>query len=214
MARNDVDEEQIETVKAWLKENGRSLIAGAVLAVGGVVGWQQWGAQQERTAEAASVAYVQLLNARETGEGSETVSGLGWSVMEDYGSTIYATMAGMQLADHHVREDNLEEAGEALRWVMDNGSESGLRHLARLRLAQLLIAAGNHDEALATLDVSDMGQYRSQYLERRGDVLAALGQAENARVAYDEALEVEGISDTRRSLIRLKRNDLAGEASA
>ncbi len=214
MARYDTDDELIDAVKAWLKENGRSLIAGAVLAVGGVVGWQQWGAHQERTAEAASVAYVQLLNARETGEGSDTVSARGWSVIEDYGRTIYATMAGMQLADHHVRAGNLEEAGEALRWVMDNGSESGLRHLARLRLVQVLIAAGDYDEALATLDVSDMGQYRSQYLERRGDVLAALGEADNARAAYEEALEVEGISDTRRSLIRLKRNDLAGEASA
>lgn len=214
MARYDTDEEQIDAVKAWLKENGRSLIAGAVLAVGGVVGWQQWGAQQERTAESASIAYVQLLNARESGEGSETVAERGWTVMEDYGRSIYATMAGMQLADHHVRQGDLDEAAEALRWVRDNGSESGLRHLARLRLAQVRMAAGDYEEALATLDVSDMGQYRSQYLERRGDVLAALGEVNDARAAYQEALEVDGVSDTRRSLIRLKRNDLAGEASA
>ncbi|MCK8515553.1 tetratricopeptide repeat protein [Methylonatrum kenyense] len=213
MARYDTDEEQIDAVKAWLKENGRSLVAGAVLAVGGVVGWQQWGAHQERTAESASVAYVQLLNARETGETSDMVAELGWTVMEDYGRTIYATMAGMQLADFHVRQGDLAEAAEALRWVRDNGAESGLRHLARLRLAQVLMAAGDYDEALATVDVSDMGQYRSQYLERRGDVLAALGEIDDARSAYEEALDVEDISDTRRSLIRLKRNDLAGEAS-
>lgn len=214
MARNDNDEEQLDAVMAWLKENGRSLIAGAVLAVGGVVGWQQWGAHQERTAESASAGYVQLLNARETGADSETVAGYGWAVMEDYGRSVYATMAGLQLGDHHVREGELAEAAEALRWVADNGVESGMRHLARLRLSQVLMAAGDYDDALSVLDVSDMGAYRSQYLERRGDVLAALGEIEQARSAYGEALDVEGISDTRRSLIRLKSNDLAGEASS
>ena len=42
MAELRSEEEQLEVVKRWWKENGTSLIAGAVLAAAGVFGWNAW----------------------------------------------------------------------------------------------------------------------------------------------------------------------------
>lgn len=214
MARYDTDEEQLDAVRDWLKENGKAMIAGAVIAVAAVVGWQQWGAFQERAAESASIAYLQLLDARETGADPETVERRGRVVMEDHGGSAYAPMAGLQLAEYHAERDALEASASALRWVVDNGEDQAFRHVARLRLAQVLVASENFDQALQVLDVESTGAYRSQYLERRGDVYAAMGEHDNARDAYDQALAEQSVTGTRRSLIQLKRNDLVGGASA
>ena len=36
------EEEQIEAIRNWWKENGRSVIAGAVLGLAAIFGWQGW----------------------------------------------------------------------------------------------------------------------------------------------------------------------------
>ncbi|MEX0729188.1 MAG: tetratricopeptide repeat protein [Aquisalimonadaceae bacterium] len=214
MASYNSDDEQLDVIRDWLKENGKAMVAGAVIAVAGVVGWQQWGAYQERAAESASIAYLQLIDARETGADPDTVDRRGRVVMDDHGRFVYAAMAGLQLADYHVGRGALDEAASALRWIVDNSDKDAFRHMARLRLAQVLIASDSHEEAMRVLDVPSMGSYRSQYLERRGDAHAALGRVEQAQEAYDQVLELEEVTNTRRTLIRLKRNDLAGETPA
>ena len=62
MAELRSEEEQLEVVKRWWKENGTSLIAGAVLAAAGVFGWNAWQNYQEGKSEAASARYQQLIN--------------------------------------------------------------------------------------------------------------------------------------------------------
>jgi len=207
----ETDDEQIEAIKAWLKENGKALIAGAVIAVSGVVGWQQWGAHQERNAEAASIAYMQLLDAKQTDADAETVERRGRAVMDDYSGNAYATMAALRLGEYHAHRDALEPAADALRWAMDNTTDTAFRHVARLRLAQVLLSQDKAGEAMALLDVSDTGTYTSFYMERRGDVHAAKGNVKEAIEAYDQALERDDVAGVRRELIRLKRSDLAGE---
>lgn len=202
------DDEQIEQLKQWFRENGKAIVAGVVIAVGGVVGWQQWNAYQDRQAEAASIAYLHLLEARQTEADQATVSRRGRSVMDDYSGTAYAAMAGLQLGEYHAARGELDEAREALQWVVDNARDSAFRHMARLRLAQALLAADAAEEALSLLDVDDQGEFRGQYQERMGDAYAALGRSDDAVAAYDAALGSQELGRERRDHIELKRNDL------
>ncbi len=208
------DDEQVEQIKEWLKENGKALIAGVIIAVGGVVGWQQWNSYQERQSEAASIAYLQLLEARQTGSDEDTVARRGQRIMSDYPRTPYASMAGLQLGEYHAGRGNLERAGEALEWVADNARETSFRHLGRLRLAQVLIAADQAAEAISLLEGADHGEFGAQYQERLGDAYAALGNVEQARMAYEAALEHEDLGRSRREHIELKRNDLQSGGNA
>lgn len=202
------DDEQIEQLKQWFRENGKAIIAGVVIAVGGVVGWQQWNAYQDRQAESAAMAYAQLMEARQTDADSDTIARRGRAVMDGYAGTAYAAMAGLQLAEHQVANDQLDAARETLQWVVDNARDSAFRHMARLRLAQVLLAAGEPGDAVSVLDVDDQGEFRSQYQERLGDAYAELGRIEDALAAYDAALSGDDLGRERRDHLQLKRNDL------
>ncbi|MCC5809303.1 MAG: tetratricopeptide repeat protein [Ectothiorhodospiraceae bacterium] len=208
------DDEQVEQIKDWLKENGKALVAGVIIAVGGVVGWQQWNSYQDRQSEAASMAYLQLLEARQTGSDEDTVARRGQRIMNDYSRTPYAAMAGLQLGEYHADRGNLERAREALEWVADNARESSFKHLGRLRLAQVLIASDRASEAISLLDGADHGEFGAQYQERLGDAYAAQGERERARIAYEAALEFEDLGQSRREYIELKRNDLQSGGNA
>lgn len=208
------DEEQLEKLKEWWQENGRAVIAGIVIAVGGVVGWQQWGAYQDRQAEAASAAYMHFMEARETDADTDTIARRGQRVMDDHGASVYASMAGLQLADYLVGEGDADGAAEALRWVIEEGDDKSFRDLARLRLAQIHYDADALDDALAVLDAAEDGPYEGRYQELRGDIHAARGDREEARSAYQAALDIDELGQGRRGLIELKLNDLGGEGTA
>ncbi|MCK5729408.1 MAG: tetratricopeptide repeat protein, partial [Methylococcales bacterium] len=57
----DTEEEQVEALQAWWKENGKSMIAGAILGGVLIVGWDFWKDHQQDQSLEASVLYEQLL---------------------------------------------------------------------------------------------------------------------------------------------------------
>ncbi|MEX1237520.1 MAG: tetratricopeptide repeat protein, partial [Pseudomonadales bacterium] len=59
----ETDEEQIEAIKKWWDENGKSILIGIVLALGGVFGYQAWDNHVRETGEAASALYEDMLAA-------------------------------------------------------------------------------------------------------------------------------------------------------
>ena len=67
----------------------------------------------------------------------------------------------------------------------DGGSETAL--VAQLRLARVVAAQGNVEQALALLAPEAMGKYQAAAAMARGDVLAGAGRAEEALAAYREA---------------------------
>ncbi len=208
------DDEQLEQLKQWFRENGKAIVAGVIIAVGGVVGWQQWNSYQDRQAESAALAYAQLMEARHTDADAATIDRRGRAVMDGYAGTAYAAMAGLQLGEHHASTGQLDDARLALEWVVDNARDSAFRHMARLRLAQVLMAAGDAEAALAVLEVDDHGEFRMQYQERLGDVYAELGRVEDAIAAYEAVLGSEQLGRDRREHVELKRNDLVSGGNA
>ena len=44
MAENETEEQQIDALKEWWKQNGSAAVIGVVLGVGSLVGWKGWGA--------------------------------------------------------------------------------------------------------------------------------------------------------------------------
>jgi predicted negative regulator of RcsB-dependent stress response len=59
----ETDDEQVEKLKAWLKENGMSIVLGIVLGVGGIGGYNYWQQYQQNRAAEASVHFETLLGA-------------------------------------------------------------------------------------------------------------------------------------------------------
>jgi predicted negative regulator of RcsB-dependent stress response len=188
------EEEQVEALRRWWDENGKSIIAAIVIAVALGFGWQTWKSNDQREQESASDLYQAMLQAVAVGAGDMTPAQqatgveLAEQLKNDYSGSTYAQFAAMHLARLAVEENDLAEAEAQLRWVLgkaDKGSDAA--QVAQMRLARVVAASGDTDQALAILEQGDEGPYQASYAIARGDTLLALGRNDEAREAYSNA---------------------------
>lgn len=186
------EEEQVEALRRWWDENGRSTLVAIVLVLAGTFAWQGWQRYDAQRTASASDLYQQMLEAAARAqEGAATaapVSQLATQLRRDFAGTSYAQFAALHQARVAVIAGDLEAAEADLRWVLgkaDGGSETAL--VAQLRLARVVAAQGNVEQALALLAPEAMGKYQAAAAMARGDVLAGAGRAEEALAAYREA---------------------------
>lgn len=189
------EEEQVEALRRWWDENGRSTIVAIVIAVSLSFAYQTWKGNAERQRENASDLYQAMLQSMVGAQGDAAMEGQGVAMAEqlksEYGGSTYAQFAALHLARLAVDKGELAEAESQLRWVLgkaDKGSDTG--QLAQLRLARVLAASGDSDQALAILDSAGQGSYQASYAVARGGILLGEGRTEEARLAYSEALSV------------------------
>ncbi|MGO2146642.1 YfgM family protein [Halomonas sp.] len=209
------EEEQLDIVKRWWKENGTSLIAGAALAAAGVFGWNAWQNYQQGQSEAASVRYQQLVNVataneldeQQTASARELISEL----TDDYGKTLYAELALLMDARLAVQQGDIDAAKISLEQVADNSSRRYVQSLAWLRLARIEVANGNPEAALALLDEPISEALAAQQANVRGDAYAALEQTNQARSAWQNALELAESLDQTLYGVPFKLDDLGAE---
>jgi predicted negative regulator of RcsB-dependent stress response len=170
------EEEQVEALRRWWQENGRSTIVAIILALGVGFGYQGWKNHVETSAEGASDLYQRMLQAFSTpalpGEQQEVAVQLAQQLKTEYEGSSYAQFAALQLASTAVGENDLGSAETELRWVLgkaDTGSD--IARIAQLRLARVLAAQGQQEQALAILAEADAGPYAASYALARGDIL-------------------------------------------
>ena len=187
------EEEQVEALRRWWSENGRSTIIAIILALGLGFGYQGYQNYEVENAEGASDLYQRMLQAFSapalSPEQQEIAVQLAAQLKADYSGSTYAQFASLQLARVAVAQNNLAEAQVELRWVLgkaDKGSDVAL--IAQLRLARVLAASGEANQALSILEQGGEGPYQASYAVARGDVLLSLDRNEEASEAYTAAL--------------------------
>ena len=215
MAELRREEEQLEVVKRWWKENGTSLIAGAVLAAAGVFGWNAWQNYQEGKAEAASARYQQLINMTagttlEDDQLSEAQTLID-ELTDDYGNTLYAELAQLLEARLAVDQDDLSTAKQALQDVASHSSRRYVQSVAWLRLARIEVAQGNPEAALALLDQPISDALAAQQANVRGDAFFAQNQPEQAREAWQTAQSIAQNQNQPLYGVQFKLDDLGAE---
>lgn len=205
MAELDTDEEKVEAIKRWWKTNGVAVIGGVVIGLGGVIGWRTWVDYRTTLAERGSIAYEQLLMTAEAG-GATSAQRQVDAIVEDYGSTPYAMFAALTRAQLALAADDPIGAETALRSAIERAPDPALATLAALRLARVQLDRGALAAATATIgQYGDDAAFAADFAALRGDIAAAEGRVEDARAAYQRALE-GGVANAR--LIELKLQDL------
>ena len=209
------EEEQLDAVKRWWKDNGMSLIAGAVLAAAGVFGWNAWQNYQQGQSEAASMRYQQLVNMTASSELNEdqlaSAREMVAELTDAHGKALYAELALLLDARLAVQAGDLEGAKASLESVASDSSRRYVQSLAWLRLARVELANGNPDQALALLDQPISDALAAQRADVRGDVFAAKGDTSAARDAWETAVEVAQTQDQPLYGLQLKLDDLGAE---
>lgn len=182
----ETEEEQVEKLKAWLKENGMSIVFGIVIGVGGIFGYNYWTQYQENVAVNASGHFEQMLVALESGD-ADGVREQADILLADYTSTDYALMAQLALARSHAEAGEFDQAVLALQQVVGTAGDAPLAYVARTRLAAVQIQQEQYDAALSTLAVEFPGAFSARVDELRGDAFALQGKSAEALDAYRNA---------------------------
>ncbi|NND69487.1 MAG: tetratricopeptide repeat protein [Halioglobus sp.] len=192
------EEEQVEALRRWWDENGKSTVAAIVVALAAGLGWQAFGQYQERQTEQASDMYqslTRMIGDKRGPEVPEQGVELAEQIKRNFDSSTYAQFAALHLAAINVERGELEAAEAELRWVLgraDTGSDT--HRITQLRLARVLAARGEVDQALAIIDGAGSGAFGASYAAAKGDILLATGEIDGAREAYAQALALASAS--------------------
>lgn len=201
---NATDEERIAQLKDWWAENGRFIIAGGALGFMAIFGWRGWQGHVEEQNRLSSALYQQRLGAGADDELQETTEK---RLMEEFGATPYAAFSALLRAQEAVEQDDYATAATQLQWVLDNNDSEELRHIARLRLARLLLAQDDGDAAWGLLQDVAYGEFAALYEELRGDILLHLNDVAAAEEAYRQALSTSQ-AQAAKEVLQMKLDNL------
>ena len=209
MDENLTDNERVEQLKLWWRENGWFLIGGVALGALALFGWNQYTAYRDHRSEEAGALYEIVKDAKDPVAANTTLQ----KMRADFPGSAYTSQAGLLVAGMLVVSAP-EHATDELAYVMEHTKDPELAMIARLRLARVLSYREKYDDALKTLKVDKPGKFAGRLNEVRGDVEAARGNVEEARKAYLEAMVADGSELLDRNFVQMKLNDLPGAAAA
>ena len=204
MSVYQTEEEQVEAIKKWWKENGTSVVAGLAIGLGAVFGWQGWTSYHDRIGAEASTAFTQMMNAVDSQQ-LEAADKQAELLRLEYGSTSYAVFAAMADARVKLEQGDSAAARSQLEWAMQNSPNQSLKHLVKLDLARVLLNDGELDGAAELADIDD-GGFAGEFAELRGDIALARQDKVAAHEAYSLALSQ---NVTNAEQVRMKLDDLA-----
>lgn len=209
------EEEQIEALKEWWSENGNSLLIGIAVTLIAVLGFRSWQSSVQEQGETASSLYQDLMETiliapNETLDESKQSTGkyLMDLLQQEHESSVYARFASMFMAKQAVDGGDLDAAEKALRWVLDHDASGSIELVARLRLARILAAKGEGQAALSLIESVQAGAHTSSYEEVKGDLYLNMGRHEDARRAYQQALN-KLTQNRAKPILQMKLDDIA-----
>lgn len=203
MAEHITEEQQVEAIKTWWKENGVAVIAGLLIGFGALFGWRYYNDYKDQQAAEASSLYETMQQQLALNK-ADAAKAEADKLMTEYKGTAYAAMAALATAKQAAKMNNMDEARVSLQWVLDNGSQAQFQHMARLLLAAIMLNAKEYDAVLSLLAAAKAGGFVAAYEETKGDALLAKGDSEAAHQAYDKALQAEGLAAQQRKIIQAK----------
>ena len=211
---DQIDEyEQGERVRAWLRDNGSSLIGGIAIGLALLFGWRWWEGQADVKRHEAAAEYHVFMTALDAGE-TEKAAAHAVALRTQYPDLPFGALASLRSAAALHAAGKHDEALAALAEVGGAKVDPALVALANLRAARILVDDGKAEEALARLDAAIEKTYPAAAAELRGDAEMALGRRDAARAAYEKALASLDVAAPTRPMIEMKLTDAGGTPSA
>ena len=180
------EQETVDQIKRWWKENGTSLIVGLALGVGGLAGYRYWDSAQIARAESASINYTHFLQLAADKDADALAA--GQTILDNYGDSTYAKLTALFLAKLAVDTGDYESGKDRLQWLLDNSQAGEINYIARARLARILLAENDAEVAIRMIEAVPEIDGNPRFAELRGDILSARGDLHGARSMYLQAL--------------------------
>ncbi|MEQ1768111.1 MAG: tetratricopeptide repeat protein [Methylotenera sp.] len=186
MAYDLEEQEQIDELKAWWKQNGKlisTLVIGLLVAYAAYQGWHIY---QNKLAVEASTQYQDLLVTEE--KDLKSIQAKSAVLIEKFGATPYAGRAALFAAKANYEANDIKSAKAQLEWANKNAKETSVSALASLQLANILAEEKDYEAALTLLNAKHDAGFDGLFADLKGDILVIQGKSAEAKVAYQEAL--------------------------
>ena len=214
MDDNLTDQQQAEVVKQWLKDNGLSILFSIGLGISAYFGLQFYQQSQLQESESASRLYAEVEFALKQQRMAQAQN-LLQEMDNNFSGSPYQQQSHLAMAKLHMDSLDYDNAIIQLEFVMENARDESFQHIARLRIARIMIEQDELDGALALLDsvTASPIAYTPYYEGVKGDIYTALGQLEKAKVAYSLALDSLEPGNFDFDFIKMKSDQIQTDAA-
>ena len=196
----DTEDEQVEQIKNWWKSNGKQIIAGAVIGLAGIWGWNSYSSYQDQQTLEARALYLNY---------ASDSSNLGAydKLTEDFANNSYTDQAALLMAKHLFDEGNYTEALNLIE-PLTKHSNSMIASSAILRLASIYLQTGQHDKALTLLEPYSDESFAGLVHNLIGDIYLDIGNKSEAQRHFNKAIDAVTENSNLSQLIQIKLDDL------
>jgi predicted negative regulator of RcsB-dependent stress response len=209
MAYDLEEQEQLDSLKAWWGKYGNLMTWVLIAALLAYAAWSGWSVYQGKQAQQAAQLYEEQQKAADAKDNAKVLRA-ATDIQDKFGATVYAQMSALVAAKTAVDANDIDNARKQLQWIIDHGRDAEYKAIASIRLAGILLDSKAYDDALKLLAGDFPSQFAGAVADRKGDILVAQDKRDDARAAYQLALEKTDERNPGRQLIQLKLDAIGG----
>lgn len=202
------EDQQVEQIKAFIKEYAPWVVAGLVIGLGSLFGWRYYQDNQLMAAQERTDSYQSMMDSLQFAEGADAIA-QSEPVAAALAGSEQGALAFMQLAQVSITAGDLEGAKGFLKSALDSTKVRELQAVIRVRLARIAISEEDFSAAQAHLSAVNSSAFEGLVNELRGDLEFAQGNFSGARSAYEIAAATQGESAS--PYLQMKIDNLAGQ---
>lgn len=204
MAYSIEEEQEINQLKDWWKENGKTIIVAFILGIGGMFGWRYWQAHQAEQIAQASAQYDALIYSAQQDEQAKKAN--IEQFVQANSKTAYAVFALLDEAKKAAEKQDFAAAEANLNQALTQSQDEVLTSIVALRLSAVQFQLGQLDNALTTLHQVKGESFNARKAILTGDIQVAKGDKVAAKNSFEQAQQSG--SQLEQQMAKMKLNSL------
>ena len=204
MAYSIEEEQEINQLKDWWKENGKTIIVAFILGIGGMFGWRYWQAHQAEQIAQASAQYDALIYSAQQDEQAKKAN--IEQFVQANSKTAYAVFALLDEAKKATEKQDFAAAEANLNQALTQSQDEVLTSIVALRLSAVQFQLGQLDNALTTLNQVKGESFNARKAILTGDIQVAKGDKVAAKNSFQQAQQSG--SQLEQQMAKMKLNNL------
>ena len=204
MAYSIEEEQEINQLKDWWKENGKTIIVAFILGVGGMFGWRYWQAHQAEQIAQASAQYDALIYSAQQDEQAKKAN--IEQFVQANSKTAYAVFALLDEAKKATEKQDFAAAEANLNQALTQSQDEVLTSIVALRLSAVQFQLGQLDNALTSLNQVKGESFNARKAILTGDIQVAKGDKVAAKNSFEQAQQSG--TQLEQQMAKMKLNNL------
>ncbi|VEJ08601.1 YfgM family protein [Actinobacillus delphinicola] len=201
MAYSIEEEQDLDQLKRWWRENYKAIIAVVIIALIAVFGWRYWKNYQMSQSIQQSMQYEALI----VSDNATNKQAFEVFTQENKGST-YSEFALLERAKDEVAAQHFGQAETLLQQAVNQAKDNVIKDIATLRLAAVQYQLKQYDRALKSLQGVQSNVWQGQKLQLQANIELAQGNKEAAKKDFQQALSL--VDPLEKAMIQIQLNNL------